>query len=167
MANLNGFDANQVDPTDNFAPLPVGDYPVVITESDFKDTKNGNGQYLQMTLEVIDGPMKGRKLWDRLNLVNSNKTAVEIAERTLSQICHAVGVLVPKDSSELHGKPMVATVTTKDDPGYGTRNEVKKYGPMNGGSAPAPQPAEQPAAAPPPAPQAAAAGPQVSAPPWG
>lgn len=162
MGNLAGFNAATVDPTDNFAPLPPGDYPVVITESDMKPTKSGSGEYLQLTLEVIDGPMKGRKLWDRLNLVNSNTTAVEIAQRALSQICHAVNVMTPQDSHELHGKPLVATVATKDEPGYGVRNEVKKYGAMNGAqpAAMAAQPAAVPAAAP------TAAGPQVSASPW-
>ena len=161
MASLN-FDASQVDPTDNFAPVPAGDYPVIIVESEMKPTKNGGGEYLQMVLEVIEGPMKGRKLWERLNLVNSNSTAVEIAQKALSQICHAVKVLTPQDSHELHGKPLVATVTIKEDPQYGPRNEIKKYAEMGG--APAPQPVAQtePAqTAPPPA-----ATPQVSASPW-
>lgn len=168
MASLNGFNAAEVDPSDNFAPVPAGDYPVVITDSEMKLTKNGNGEYLQLVLEVIDGQMKGRKLWERLNLVNSNSQAVEIAQKSLSQICHAVKVLTPQDSVELHGKPLQATVVVKDDPGYGPRNEVKKYSAIGAGGL-APQPAAQstPAAAPSGAPHApVAAGPQVSQSPW-
>lgn len=165
MASLSGFNAAEVDPTDSFTPVPAGDYPVVIVESEMKDTRDGKGQYLQLVLEVIDGNMKGRKLWDRLNLVNANSTAVEIAQKTLSQICHAVKLLQPQDSAELHGKPMKATVIVKDDPGYGPRNEVKGYKPVGGTDAPAPAAAEAiPAATMPP--PSAAAGPQVSASPW-
>lgn len=163
MASLNGFDASTVDTTDNFAPIPAGDYPIVITESEMKPTKSGTGQYLQLVLEVIDGPMKGRKLWDRLNLVNSNTTAVEIAEKALSQICHAVGVLRPQDSVELHDKPLQVTVTVKDDPQYGPRNECKGYKAL-GDAAPAPAPAAAASQAPPPPAQPAA--PQVSSSPW-
>jgi hypothetical protein len=36
--------------------------------------------------------MQGRKIFDRLNLVNAEPDqAVEIAQRTLSAICHATG----------------------------------------------------------------------------
>ena len=35
-------------------------------------TKNGGGSYLQLTFQVLDGPYKGRLLWARLNLTNSN-----------------------------------------------------------------------------------------------
>lgn len=168
MGNLNGFNAAEVDPTDSFAPIPNGEYPVVITDSEMKDTRSGDGQYLQLVLEVIDGPMKGRKLWDRLNLFNRNSTTVLIAQKALSQICHAVGPLEPQDSAELHGKPLVARVIVKEDPGYEARNEVRGYSALGGSptepaqTAPAPQQnAPQPMAPPP-----AAAGPQVSASPW-
>ncbi|MEO0437912.1 MAG: DUF669 domain-containing protein [Pseudomonadota bacterium] len=164
MANLNGFDASKVDPSDVLSPVPDGNYPVVITESEFKDTKSGTGQYLQLTLEVIDGPMKGRKIWDRLNLVNQNSTAREIAERQLSQICHATGVLTPQDSVELHGKPLTAKVVLKPaDPGYNPSNEVKGYLSLNAANDPAPAAAPEQAQ---PAPAAATQGAQTSAPPW-
>jgi len=39
MANLNGFDANQVDPAATFDPVPAGKYVAVITESEMKPTK--------------------------------------------------------------------------------------------------------------------------------
>lgn len=126
MAQIN-FDASQVNPESQFAPVPNGEYPVVISESEMLQTKNGNGQYLQLVLEIIDGPYKGRKVWDRLNLVNTNTTAVEIAQRALSQICHAVGVLQLQDTVMLHNKPLVARLVVKQSPGYDDSNEVKEY----------------------------------------
>jgi len=113
MADLRGFDAQTVEPNDSFDPIPNGDYLCIITASEMKPTKAGDGAYLELELEVLDGPYKGRKLWDRLNLNNANDTAVKIAKGTLSSICRAVGVLQPKDSCELHDLPMLVKVACK------------------------------------------------------
>ena len=140
------FNAAEVSTESQFSPVPNGDYPVIITESEMKPTKNGAGQYLQLVLEVIEGPYKGRKVWERLNLVNSNQTAVEIAQRSLSQICHAVGHLQLNDSVELHNKPLMAKIVVRQQDGYDDTNEVKEYSAYPGG-APAPaQAAPKPAA---------------------
>lgn len=113
MANLTGFDANQVDPATNFDPLPAGKYLAAITESEMKLTKAGTGNFLQLTFQVLDGPHKGRLLWARLNLDNPNATAVQIARAELSAICRAVGVMAPRDSVELHNLPLVISVRCK------------------------------------------------------
>ena len=119
MANLTGFDANQVEPAVGFDPIPGGKYLAIITESEFKPTKNGTGQYLQFTFQVIEGDHKGRLLWARLNLENPNGTTVKIARAELSAICRAVGVMAPRDSVELHNLPLLITVGHKkrDDTG--------------------------------------------------
>ena len=155
MAQLN-FQAANVSPESQFTPVPNGDYPVVITESEMKDTKSGGGQYLQLVLEVIEGPYKGRKVWDRLNLVNPNVTAVEIGQRALSQICHAINHLNLTDTVELHGKPMIAKLVVKQSPGYDDSNEVKEYKAYSGAA---------PIAATPPAPAQVTA-PSMNKPSW-
>jgi len=128
MANLNGFNAAQVEPSQDFEPIPVGKYLAVISETEMKPTKNGSGQYLQLAFQILDGPFKGRFVWARLNLNNSNPTTVQIARQELSAICRAVGVMTPGDSVELHNIPLVVTVKLKkrDDTGELT-NEVKGY----------------------------------------
>lgn len=128
MANLNGFDANTVEPANDLEPLPVGKYVAVITDSEMKPTKSGAGQYLQLTFQVIEGPHANRLLWVRLNLDNPNATAVEIARRELSSICRAVGVLTPTDSTDLHNLPCVIHVKVKKRSDTGElQNEVKGY----------------------------------------
>ena len=128
MADLNGFDARTVDPTTDFDPIPAGKYIAAITASEMKPTKNGNGSYLQLEFVVLEGEYKNRKIWARLNLNNPNAVAVKIARGELSAICHAVGVLQPKDSVEIHNLPLVITVKLKkrEDTGSLT-NEVKGY----------------------------------------
>ncbi len=128
MANLQGFDANTVEPTTDFDPVPAGKYLSVITDTEIKPTKSGNGSYLQLTFEILDGPHKGRHLWARLNLDNPNATAVKIARAELSAICRAVGVMAPNDSVELHNLPLVITVRCKKRPDTGDiQNEIRGY----------------------------------------
>lgn len=113
MPSLQGFDADSVEPMNEFEPIPVGKYLAVITESEFKPTKAGTGEYLQLTFEVIDGPYKSRLLWARLNLNNPNATAVKIAQGELASICKAVGVPRPVESSDLHNLPLLVHVRLK------------------------------------------------------
>jgi len=131
MANLNGFDATQVDPTVAYEPIPAGKYVVAITESELKPTKNNSGSYLQLTFEVLEGEFRGRKVWDRLCVNHPNPMTVKIARGNLSAICRAVGVMQPRDSVELHNLPLVITVKVKkrsDIPGGDElTNEVKGY----------------------------------------
>jgi hypothetical protein len=128
MADLRGFDANQVEPNTDFEAIPAGKYPAAITASEMKPNKAGTGHYLQLTFEILDGPYKKRLLWARLNLDNPNAQAVQIARAELSAICRAVGVLAPSDSTELHNLPLVISVRCKkrDDTGELT-NEIRGY----------------------------------------
>lgn len=135
MSFLGGtFDATQVDPAQDFTPLPSGEYPAIITDSEMKPTKSGNGQYLDLTYQVTDGPMKGRLVWERLNLDNPNAKAVEIAQRSLSSLCHAVGVLQVQDSQQLHNRPLVIRVEFVPAGPKNNRdgNEVKAHKKLEG-----------------------------------
>lgn len=170
MAYIGSFDATSVEPSAPIEILPPGKYPVQIVKSEMKDTKAGTGQLLALEMEIIDGPAKGRKLWENLNLVNPNPQAQEIAQRTLSAICHAVGRLQVSDSEELHFKPMIATVEVEpegpDKNGIHRkeRNSIKGFSAASGATAaPAFQTQQRPVNNPPP-PQAAAR--PASAAPW-
>ena len=129
--NLEGFNANDVEPNEAFSALPAGEYDVIIMGSEMKSTKLGNGKYLELQLQVLGGTYQNRRLFDRLNLVNQSDVAVQIAKGTLSSICRAVGVLEPNDSSELHTKPLTAIVKVRKDLEGNNQNEVKGYKPRN------------------------------------
>jgi hypothetical protein len=128
MADLNGFDANQVEPASGFDPLPSGKYIGVVVESEMTPNKAGTGHYLKLTFQITEGEFKNRILWARLNLDNPNQTAVQIAQQELSAICRAVGVLKPRDSVELHNLPLVIKVACKKRTDTGELvNEIKAY----------------------------------------
>jgi ribosomal protein S28E/S33 len=108
------FDATSVEPAQPRDNLPPGNYTAQVIESMMKETAKG-GQMLQLTLEIIDGPSKGRRVWDNLNIKNPNPTAQEIALRTLSAICLAIGKQHISDSEEIHFLPMTITVAVEVD----------------------------------------------------
>lgn len=128
MADLTGFNASLVEPTTEFEPIPAGNYLAIITDSEMKRTKAGNGQYLELTFRILNGPCENRVLWSRLNLDNPSEQAVQIARGELSAICRAVGVMQPRDSSELHDIPLTIGVGLKRRSGTSeVVNEVKSY----------------------------------------
>ena len=130
MANLNGFNANDVEPNSSFEPIPAGKYLATITASETKQNKAGNGSYLELTLSILEGDYQGRQLWARLNLDNPNATAVKIARGDLSAICRAVNVMQPKDSTDLHNLPLVVNVKLKKRADNDElTNEIKGFDP--------------------------------------
>jgi len=147
MATLN-FNAANIEPAAPISALPPGRYPVVISKTEMKDTKAGTGQYLQIELTITSGTAANRKLWARLNLVNQNQQAVDIAYRELSAICHAVGVLQVNDSDELLGREMMVDVGIEKNGQTGEdTNRVKGYAAVSATPAKSALPASKPAAA--------------------
>ena len=149
MARIN-FNAANVEPSTPMDVLPAGKYLAMAIASELKPTKTGNGEYLQITFEILDGQFKGRKIWDRLNIRNSNKTAEDIAQRALSALCHAVGIIELEDSDQLHNIPVMLDVAVDPAKGeYSASNRVKGYSAAGAqSSAPAPRAAAPAAAAP-------------------
>src|SRR4051812_18023394 len=127
FADLN-FDATTVEPDAGFEVIPPGWYNVAIDQSEMKPTKDGAGAYLELRFNVLDGQYHNRKLFTRLNLKNTSQEAVEIAQKQLSAICHAVGVLRPAKSEELHGIPLKGKVKIRPAKGdYEASNEFNAY----------------------------------------
>lgn len=128
MVQLN-FNATGVAPTAAFEPLPTGIYPVVITKSEQKPTRAGDGSYIELEMTVQGGEFANRKVFDRLNIVNKNQTAVDIAYATLSAICHVTGRLQIQQTEQLHGVPFQAVVkkVPRSDQPENMTNEVVGY----------------------------------------
>lgn len=125
MAELN-FDATKIN-DDVYEVIPEGRYAAVITESELKENKKRNGQYLKLTFEIIEGAYKGRKVWAQLNLFHANAIAVEIAQKELASICRAVNVAQIRDSAELHNKPLVIGLKCYKNQNDEMQNEISKY----------------------------------------
>ncbi len=133
------FDASSVEPSSNYEVLPPGKYLGQIVGSEMRSTKDGTGQYLYLEVDILDGQYAGRKLFDRLNLVNANPDTVQIAQRTLSSICRAVGKMQVSNSEQLHLVPMTLDVRVRPPKGlYGESNSIR-YLPRGGSAGAVPQ----------------------------
>jgi hypothetical protein len=132
MATLN-FDSTNVAPAVAPEAIPAGWYPVYMSASEMKPTTKNDGFYLSTEFTIMDGPYAKHKLFDRMNLQNANPVAVDIAYKTLSAICHAVGVIQVADSAQLHNRPLMAKVSLRaaslgaDGKQYDASNEIKGY----------------------------------------
>lgn len=152
------FDASTVAPAAAPEAIPAGWYKAMITKSEMKPTSNGQGAYLEIVLQILEGQYAGVSLTDRLNLQNQNQTAVEIAYRTLSAICHATGVIQIQDTGALHNRPLEMKVKVRaagkgaDGRDYEASNEVSGYKAITVGAVPVSAPAPAPFAPPPVAP---------------
>jgi hypothetical protein len=140
MASLYGFNAEEIEPQQEFTVLPVGEYRAIAVASENKPTKSGSGSYLEITWSLVDPPYANRQVWSRINLSNPNVQAVEIAKRELSAICRACEIMRPNDSEELHNILIVLKIgqETRKDNGELT-NKIKGYKPVSeADAAPAP-----------------------------
>ena len=153
MSNLAGynFNAEEVEPSSSFDPIPAGWYTAIISNSEMKATRDGYGEYLSLTLQIIDGQYENRLVFARLNLKNANDKAVDIARKDLAAICRAVGVMSPKSSEELHDKPLMIKVKVRPASGdYEASNDIGGYKAVEGANlTPAPKAASKPQTPPP------------------
>ena len=132
------FDASAIEPSTGYEVLPPGKYLAQIVASEMRVTKDGHGQYLYLEVDILEGQYAGRKLFDRLNLVNANPDTVQIAQRTLSSICRAVGKMQVSNSEQLHLIPLIADVRVRPPKGmYGESNSIR-YLPRNAAPTTAP-----------------------------
>lgn len=121
MTDLSDVNMDNVKPMGEIQELPVGQYLVRVEDTEKKAAKEKfdaetseklpQGHYLQMSLKVYGGPNDGQTEFVRLNLWNSNPTAVTMAKSELKSIQEATGV-VSSNSDHFHGKWMVLEIKT-------------------------------------------------------
>ena len=144
MSNLAGynFNAESIEPNTSYEPIPAGWYTAIISSSELKATRDGYGEYLSLTLQIIDGQYENRLVFARLNLKNANDKAVDIARKDLAAICRAVGVMSPQASEELHDIPLMIKVKVRPASGdYEASNDIGGYKAVEGANlTPAPKP---------------------------
>lgn len=161
---LNSFNASESEKLGSFTAIPAGTYLAQIIKSELKPTKTGDGSYLQLVYQILEGDHVNRQIFARLNLQNANVQTVEIAQKTLATIAECCGVDIVEDSEQLHNIPMYINVVVKPQQAqYPEQNDIKGFSPyVAGGPAPA-QPAKPPATPPLGKPPVASA---QKAPPW-
>ena len=121
-------------PKSDYDPLPKGEYQAMVTESQMKVTKAGTGEYLALTMQIIEGKYADRKIWENLNLHNPNEVAENIARANLKAVSEACGFAELDDTDQLNDIPFILVLDIdRKDP---TRNRVMGYKRAGAGAAP-------------------------------
>lgn len=139
MGNLNGG-FNSSEHKSNL--FPEGRFRFLISESNLVDAKKENvviGKDWEFKLICISEPHMNRQMtrryaYSRDNMTANIKQQVDIGKAQVADICRAVNVLSPNDTSDLKDKQFEADVKIKGD-----FNNLAKIKPC--GSAPQQQPA--------------------------
>lgn len=115
--------------------VPAGEYIAVIEDSDYAENKKGTGMLLKLTYQILDGPFKGRKVFENLGLEHENAQTAQIARRALNSICIAIGIpdgQKLQDTAQLHDIPMKIDVVVKENKEYGKQNNIRKHIKLDG-----------------------------------
>ena len=133
-----------------FAPLPAGDYHVIVEEAKLCTTKDGTGKYLKLKLRTD----KNRIIWTNLNILNKKEKAQQIGRRKLGRLSLAIGKPTLRDSSELVGCSCVAAVIVRKRDDGAVDNDVNTFKAEEGATQwTPPAQATKPAEPPPPPPR--------------
>lgn len=143
---IQNFDATNITPQQVMGKHPEGMFPFQITNTSIVPTKDNTGGRFLVEFTTAAGTIS-----NGYNLFNQSQKAVEIAQKELSALCHAVGVFklsmnadnMAMAGSELRGaRGIIKVAAQANNPDY---NEVKMVydsngnEPGKGGAAPAPQ----------------------------
>lgn len=151
------FDATQVEPAEEYKALPAGEYRAVVTKIDLRENKAKTGKYLNIMLTVLgqetdqglDPRYARRIVFTKLNVVNSNPQAQNIAQRQLSSLMHSIGEEKTKLNGNnfevLYDRPLTIDVKfIGAHDGYPDQNDVKKFTAADVPSLPAVKKSEDP-----------------------
>jgi hypothetical protein len=141
MAKLNLSLKNVETQTNDFSPIPDGQYTVVVSKAEVKETKAG-GAAVNLAYQIVDGDHKNRIVFDFINIDHpTSQDAVKIGLQRLKTVAFATGLEADHiaDTDDLIGKnPFGIIVKNEEKNGYkNTRvSAILRLSPV---SAPAPK----------------------------
>lgn len=124
--------------TNDYAPIPAGDYVVTIKNAELKPTKDGSGQYIKLKLDVVAPSSVGRVIFSNINIRNKSEQAENIGRQQLGAIMRALGISSISHPDQLIGATVGVKVAIREaQNGYEAQNEVKAYKAVSGSAPPA------------------------------
>jgi hypothetical protein len=132
MEGYDGWSADQEEEKQGFELMKKGWVPLMIEASEVKHNKDYDttkNKRLELTLQIVDGEYRGRKMWVSLNLWhNTSEKALRFARQDWAAICRAIGILSPSQSEELHNQVFGAKLGhKKNDQSGDLENNITAY----------------------------------------
>ena len=141
MAYIGDFDITTVERTSaSYGVIPAGVYVAIISKTELVDTKAGDGRYLNVTHQIIEGDYKNRLIWEMVHRVNKNPKTVKQGDEALCMLGEACHTPQFNDSEVFHNIPLLITVKVNAarDNGRGgmwpEKNSIEKWEPLGHGS---------------------------------
>lgn len=149
-----GFDVSEVeaDAPASYDPIPEGEYVLKALDAEEKTTAKGDGSYIKVKFEVVNGEHAGRLIWQNFNVNNPSEKAQRIGRQQIVAWATACGKPDANDTDKLLESKFKAAVSIeKGTGGYSDSNRIKAFlfdtaKPATSAKPPASKPA--PAAAP-------------------
>jgi hypothetical protein len=112
-----------------FEAMPAGVYALQVDKAEVKPTKDGTGEFVELTLKVAEGDYSKRMLRHRFNTKNKSEQAQSIGLSQLKTFLLAAGHAGKSLSgaSDLVGLKVQAVVHLKKDQNGVARPEVKYF----------------------------------------
>lgn len=124
MGNLTEYNLDSSDGSTSDL-IPIGTYRAEIIESKIFPNKALTGEELKFTFRIIGGEFSDRWVWHQLRLKNPSPKSEMYGRRELSAICAAVRIPRPKDTSDLHGTPLMIDIEIEPEQnGYKAKNKI-------------------------------------------
>jgi hypothetical protein len=124
MAQYN-FDSSGV-PDQTFDLVPAGWYVAEIVESEIKQTKAGDGAYINFQWKLLGPSHAGRTVWEMVMIQHPNQEVVDIGQQKLASVTRATGRRAFRDTGELHHHPVeIKVAVEKGKDGFDDKNAVK------------------------------------------
>lgn len=139
MARIDTISINDIPAqTNDYSPIPAGEYIATIKDAELKATKDGTGQYIKLKLQVDAPSHIGRIIFSNLNIQNKSEAAERIGRQQLGEIMRALGLTSVADTDQLIGGTVGIKVAIREaQNGYEAQNEVKGYKALQGSAPPA------------------------------
>ena len=111
-----------------FDPLPNGLYLMSIDSIEIKNTKDGQGKYLNVKFKVVSDEYNGRAIFCKYNIVNANDKAVSIAKAELQKLAVACRVEEKRPQiKDYTGKIFCAKLKIGKEYNGSRQNEIDNY----------------------------------------
>jgi hypothetical protein len=128
MARFDFDPKDYKDAVNNFEPIPRGEYRMKAIEAEEFETKAGDGSYIRVVFQVIDGDYMNRKVFQNFNVNNPSEEAQKIGRGQVFAWSVACNRPEAGDSDELLEIPFIGMVDIEPGKGgYGPNNRIRRF----------------------------------------
>ncbi|QDP61642.1 MAG: hypothetical protein Unbinned8261contig1001_15 [Prokaryotic dsDNA virus sp.] len=118
-----------------YDPVPDGEYVVALNRVTEKQTKSGNGSYIDASFSITEGDYEKRLLFHTFLINHTSAKAQSIGREQLDKFLKSVGInggfeSLGNDSLALEslvGKELLVNTAIEANPGYKDRNKIKRF----------------------------------------